>query len=211
MPVVPVVNIENKQVESLALNDGIFSFPLKEPVVHQYIVTHLNNMRSGTASTKSRADVSGGGKKPWRQKGTGRARAGTNRSPIWRGGGIIFGPMPRSYATALPKKMRSQAIKCVLSEKLKSGDMIILDRFQIENGKTRNAMKILSNLGVDNKKVLVVISDIDKNLVLAAKNIPWLNIVRTERLNAYDILLNDKLVFMKDAILKIQEVISHGA
>ncbi|MTV49480.1 50S ribosomal protein L4 [Heliobacillus mobilis] len=205
MPKVAVYNVEGNQVGELDLNDEIFGIEPNEHVMHQAVVTQLAAWRRGTHKVKSRGEVSGGGKKPWRQKGTGRARAGTSRSPLWRGGAIIFGPQPRDYTISMPKKARRLALKSALSDKVKSGNLIVVDTLAMEAPKTKAMAGILDKLNVE-RKALLVTADIDETIFKSARNIPGVSPVEAVGINVYDILNHDKLVITKDAVAKVEEV-----
>jgi large subunit ribosomal protein L4 len=167
----------------------------------------LANRRAGTHSTKTRAEVSGGGRKPWRQKGTGRARAGSIRSPLWRKGGIVFGPKPRSYRYSLPKKARRLALKSVLSAKVAEGNLIVLDSLHFDQPKTKSMVNVLKALNVDNK-ALVVTAGKDENVIKSSRNIPGISPVEAARVNVYNVLNHEKMVITKDAVAKVEEVLA---
>lgn len=207
MPKVPVYNTEGQTVGEIDLRDDIFGVEVNEPLLHQVVVMHLANRRRGTADTKTRAEVSGGGRKPWRQKGTGRARAGSIRSPLWRKGGVVFGPHPRSYAFTMPKKARRAAMKSALSSKVKENNIIVLENLQFNEPKTRVMAGILSKLNVD-RKALIVIPAADQNIIKSARNIEGVKAAPVGNLNVYDLLKHDKLVITKDAVAKVEEVLA---
>ncbi|MDS1030419.1 50S ribosomal protein L4 [Bacillota bacterium LX-D] len=206
MPKVAVYNIEGNQVGEMELDDAVFGVPFNEAAVHNAVVMQLASKRLGTHKTKTRAEVSGGGRKPWRQKGTGRARAGSTRSPIWRKGGIVFGPTPRSYAYSIPKKARRVALKSVLSAKVEEGNLIVLDELSLNQSKTKEMVKILNALNAE-PKALVVTSDKDENVIKSARNIKGIMPMTALGLNVYDVLNHDKLVITKDAVAKVEEVL----
>jgi large subunit ribosomal protein L4 len=203
MPVVDVYNISRSKVGEASLRDDIFSIPVQGHILHEVVTMQRASRRSGTASTKGRAEVRGGGHKPWRQKGTGRARVGSSRSPLWRGGGIVFGPKPRSYAYKVPKKVRRLALKMALSSKLANGQLLILDQYPYEAPKTKEFVKVMENLQVD--KALFVIAGDEEVLTLSSRNVPYVQVMRTEGLNVYDILRYDYLVVFQPAISQIEE------
>lgn len=207
MPKVALYNISGDQVGEIELNDSVFGVPVHRSVMHDAVVAYLAGLRRGTHDTKTRAEVSGGGKKPWRQKGTGRARHGSIRSPIWRGGGIVFGPHPRDYSIRLPKKVRRLAIKSALSSKVEEGNILVLDDLKMEQPKTREMARILNNLKID-KKALVVIAGNDENVVKSARNIPGIKPVAANWLNVYDILAHNTLVITRDAVSRVEEVLA---
>ncbi len=207
MPKVALYNMEGQEVGEIELNDTVFGIEPNEAVVHEMVVMQLAGMRRGTHSTKSRGEVRGGGKKPWRQKGTGRARAGTNRSPLWRKGGIVFGPKPRDYSYSIPRKKRRLALKSVLSAKVKDGALIVLDSLAFDAPKTKGMVKVLDSLKVDTKAAVVTA---DKNGFVneSARNIPGVKPLVAENINVYDLLKYDRLVITKDAVAKIEEVLA---
>ncbi len=205
MPTVAVYNVKGENVGQIELRDDIFGIEISEPTLHQAVVTYLAAQRQGTHATKTRSMVKGGGKKPWRQKGTGHARVGSTRSPLWRKGGVTFGPHPRSYRLAMPKRLRRLAMKSALTAKVQAGDLIVLDALTIDQPKTKEIISLLSNLKVA-KKALVITQQPDQNVHLSARNIPGVKALFAEGLNVYDILLADKLVITKDAVGKVEEV-----
>jgi len=205
MPEVEIKDKSNNVIGKIVLRDDIFGVRAKEGVVHGAIVNFLANQRQGTHATKTKGLVSGGGKKPWRQKHTGRARAGSNRSPLWRGGGIIFGPQPRDYYYAMPKKVKRLALLAAFQEKLSGGGVVIIDNFAIEKPKTKEMVSILKNLGLDDKSVLIVIPGKDEVVTRSARNIPGVGIVRASDLNTYDIVAFNTLLMTKDAIARLEE------
>ena len=193
MPKVAVYNSANQQVGDIELNDSVFGVEMNAGLVHQAVVMQLASRRLGTHATKTRGLVRGGGRKPWRQKGTGRARSGSTRSPLWVGGGTVFGPQPRSYAFRMPKKQRRLAIKCALSDKVASGDFIVLDDLQFDAPKTKS---------------VIITLDENENVELSSRNIPGVKAINTMGLNVYDILNHTKLFITKAAIEKIEEVLA---
>ncbi len=205
MPKVAIYNMQGAQVGEMELNDEIFGIEPNEEVVHEAVVMQLASLRRGTHSTKTRAEVRGGGRKPWRQKGTGRARAGTIRSPLWRKGGIVFGPKPRDYSYSIPRKKRRLAIKSVLSSKVNTGDLIVLDNLTFAAPKTKEMVQVLNNLKVD-KKALIVTVDNEANVEKSARNIAGVKPLAADGINVYDLLKHDKLIITKDAIAKVEEV-----
>lgn len=207
MPKVAVYNMQGSQVGEIELNDAVFGVPFNEAAVHNAVVMLLANRRAGTHSTKTRAEVSGGGRKPWRQKGTGRARAGSIRSPLWRKGGIVFGPKPRSYRYSLPKKARRLALKSVLSAKVAEGNIIVLDSLHFDQPKTKSMVNVLKALNVDNK-ALVVTAGKDENVIKSSRNIPGISPVEAARVNVYNVLNHEKMVITKDAVAKVEEVLA---
>ena len=205
MPKVAVYDIANKQVGDIELNESIFGVEMNAPLLHQAVVMQLAAQRLGTHATKTRGFVRGGGRKPWKQKGTGRARSGSTRSPIWVGGGTVFGPQPRSYAFSMPRKQRRLAIKCALSDKVQSGDFVVLDSLDFAAPKTKNVVEMLKVFSVDSK-VLFITADEAENVEKSSRNIPGVKAINTCGFNVYDILNHDKLFITKDAITRIEEV-----
>jgi len=202
MAVADVFDIEKKKVAQVELNDAIFGAEVNEAVVYDVIKMQMAARRSGTSSTKTRSDVSGGGKKPWRQKGTGRARAGTTRSPIWRGGGIVFGPHPRDYSLSIPKKVRRKALISVLSMKLKEDKMVILKDFPMEKISTKAFKNIVDLFGF--KKALFVLDDKNEVLLKSSRNIRNIKMIRSEGINVYDVLNCEHLVLLEPSVKKIE-------
>ena len=205
MPTVAVYDMANKKVGDIELNESIFGVEMNAGLLHQAVVMQLAAQRLGTHATKTRGFVRGGGRKPWRQKGTGRARSGSTRSPIWVGGGTVFGPHPRSYAVRMPRKQRRLAIKCALSDKVKSGDFIVLESLDFDAPKTKQVVKMLGDFSVGNK-ALFITGEEAANVEKSARNIPGVKAIHTMGLNVYDILNHDKLFITKDAITRIEEV-----
>ncbi len=199
-------NIKGEEIGEISLKEDIFNAKINKYLVHQVIKRHLAEKRRGTASTKNRGEVRGGGAKPWRQKGTGRARAGSNRSPLWVGGGVVFGPTPREYSYSLPKKMKTSALKSVLSDKVKNKEIIVLDRLSLEKNKTKEMAEILKNLNA-RRKPLIIIEKEDKIIEQATRNIEGAKVMPVYKLNAYDLLNHGELVFTKEAINQIREVL----
>ena len=201
---VSVYNMGGQEVGTMEVSDAVFAADIKENLVHLAVVQHLNAKRQGTQKAKTRGEVSGGGRKPWRQKGTGHARQGSTRSPQWTHGGVVFAPVPRSYKIKMNKKEKQAAIKSVLTSKLQSGDMIVLDALTLESPKTKIMAETLKNLNAE--KAYVVIKGNDKNTVLAARNLADAKLSATNTLNVYEILKYKKLVLTKDAVKAIEEV-----
>jgi large subunit ribosomal protein L4 len=205
MPKVAVYNVTGAQVGEIELSDAIFGITPNAHVLHDAVVMQQASLRRGTHDVKGRSEVRGGGRKPWRQKGTGRARQGSIRSPQWVGGGTVFGPTPRSYAYKLPKKVRRLALKSALSTKVNAREIIVLDALSIDAPKTKDVVKLLNNLKLD-KKALIVAAEQDANLSLSARNIPGVKVVEATGINVLDILHHDALVITKDAVSKVEEV-----
>ncbi len=204
MAKVSVYNIEGKVVGDMELNDAVFGVEVNTHLVHQAVVLQLANKRQGTQSAKTRSEVSGGGRKPWRQKGTGHARQGSTRAPQWTGGGIVFAPKPRDYSFKMNKKEKNLALKSVLTTKVAENKFIVVDGLNFDEIKTKNMVNVLKNLEV--KKALVVTDDDNKNVTLSSRNIPGVKTAFTNTINVYDILKYDKMVVAKDVISKIEEV-----
>ena len=206
MPKVALYNTKGDQVGEIELNDAVFGIEPNEAVVHEAVVMQLASLRRGTHSVKSRGEVRGGGRKPWRQKGTGRARAGTIRSPLWRKGGVVFGPEPRDYSYRLPRKKARLAVKSVLSAKVRDEEIIVLDQLGFSEPQTKQMIEVLANLKVD-QKTLVVTAEQDLNVQKSARNIPGVKSLGAEGINVYDLVNYDKLLITKDAVARIEEVL----
>lgn len=201
---VSVYNMKGAEVGSLELSDAVFGADIKEQLVHQAVVTYLANQRQGTQSALTRSEVSGGGKKPWRQKGTGNARQGSIRSPQWTGGGIVFAPKPRDYGKKMNKKERRAALFSVLTDKVNNDNLIALDEMKFDEIKTKNFVEVLNNLKADD--ALVILSESDKNVIFSGRNIPTVKVITTDSINTYDVLKYKKLIATQDALKKIEEV-----
>ena len=201
---VSVYNMEGKEVGKMDLNDAVFGVEINEHLVHMAVVQNLANKRQGTQKAKTRAEVSGGGRKPWRQKGTGHARQGSTRSPQWKGGGVVFAPTPRDYSFKLNKKEKRAALESVLTSRVQDNKLIVLDELKLDAIKTKEFKKVMDNLKVG--KAMVVIDGQDENVILSARNLPTVNTAMAENINVYDILKGDTLVLTKDAVAKIEEV-----
>lgn len=207
MPKVAIYTVAGQQTGDLELNESVFGVEVNEALIHQAVVMQLAAQRLGTHATKTRGLVRGGGRKPWKQKGTGRARSGSTRSPIWVGGGTVFGPTPRSYAFRMPRKQRRLAIKCALSDKVQSGDFVVLENLDFAAPKTKDVVKMLNDFSVD-KKVLLVTAETVDNVEKSSRNIPGVKAISSCGLNVYDILNHNKLFITKDAITRIEEVLA---
>ena len=207
MPKVAVYNIDRQQVGDIELNDNVFGVEVNGGLLHQAVVMQLVSQRLGTHATKTRAFVRGGGRKPWKQKGTGRARSGSRRSPLWVGGGTVFGPHPRSYAFSMPRKQRRLAIKCALSDKVQEDSLFVLDALDFEAPKTKQVVKLLQTFEIDNK-ALIITAEEAENVERSSRNIPGVIAINTRGLNVYDILNHDKLFVTKDAVARIEEVLA---
>jgi large subunit ribosomal protein L4 len=205
MALVDVINQNGEKVDSVELDDTIFNVDVHKDLVQRVVVWQLAKRRSGTASTKTRSQVRGGGKKPWRQKGTGRARAGTSRSPIWTGGGTVFGPHPRSYAFSLPKKVRRAALRAVLTSKLRENLLTVVDKIELEAPKTKFFAATLNKLGLDATKTLFVTAEKDDALLRSSRNLYRVLMLPTEGINVYDLLRFERVVLLSSAVPKIHE------
>lgn len=201
---ISVYNMEGNEVGTMELNDAVFGAALKENLVHQAVVQQLANNRQGTQKAKTRSEVSGGGRKPWRQKGTGHARQGSTRSPQWAGGGVVFAPVPRDYSFKMNKKEKRAALKSVLTSKVQEEKLIVLDELKFDEIKTKSMKNVLENLKVE--KALVVLNDNDRNVVLSARNLENVQTASASTINVYDILKYTTLILTKDAVASIEEV-----
>lgn len=206
MPKVGLFNKEGKQVGDIELNEAVFGAEVNESAVHQVVVAQLANKRQGTQSAKTRAEVRGGGIKPWRQKGTGRARQGSTRAPQWYHGGIVFGPHPRTYKLKMNKKERALALKSVLSYKNKDNEIIVLDNFDVKTNKTKDMINILNTIKAE-KNILIVVNELTDNLILGTRNLPKVDLLEASEINVLDILAADCLVITEDAVKAIEEVL----
>lgn len=206
MPKVAVYTSANEQVGDIELSEAVFGVEVNGGLLHQAVRMQLAAQRLGTHATKTRGQVRGGGRKPWKQKGTGRARAGSTRSPLWVGGGVVFGPQPRSYAFRMPRKQRRLAIKCALSDKVQTGDLIILESLGFEAPKTKSFVKLLHDFAIE-KKALFITEGYEENVDKSSRNLQGIKTIHTGGLNVYDILNSDKLFITKDAVARIEEVL----
>lgn len=200
MPEIDIKDKNSKSVGKLTLPDNVFSVSAKDGVIHNAVVNYLANQRQGTHATKTKGLVSGGGKKPWKQKHTGRARSGSSRSPLWRGGGTIFGPQPRDYSYELPRKAKRLAVRALLSSKLSDGEMVVIDGFSIEQPKTQEMASILKGLELEGKSTLIVLHDYDKNVMLSARNIPGVTVRKFSDMNSYDVAKHSRLLMTRKAV-----------
>ena len=201
---VSVFNMEGKEVGTIELNDAVFGVEVNEHLVHMAVVQQLANNRQGTQKAKTRSEVSGGGRKPWRQKGTGHARQGSTRSPQWTGGGVVFAPVPRDYSFKMNKKEKRAALKSALTSKVQDAKLIVVDELKFDEIKTKNFATVMSNLNVN--KGLVVIAENDANVVLSARNMADVNTTLVNTMNVYDVMKANTVVLTKDAVAKIEEV-----
>ncbi|MBT2681145.1 50S ribosomal protein L4 [Bacillus sp. ISL-35] len=207
MPKVALFNQAGSQVGEIELNDSVFGIEPNNHVMFEAVVMQRASLRQGTHKTKIRSEVAGGGRKPWKQKGTGRARQGSIRSPQWRGGGTVFGPVPRSYSYKLPKKVRRLAIKSALSSKVQAENILVLESLAFEAPKTKEFKSVLTGLSV-NTKALIVTAGLEENVALSARNIPGVTVVTADGINVLDVLNHDKLIMTKAAVEKVEEVLA---
>ena len=205
MPTVDIYNADGKVVGNMDLNENVFGVDVRTDVMHEVVVNYLANQRQGTQSTKTRTEVRGGGIKPWRQKGTGRARQGSIRAPQWVGGGVALGPKPRDYRYTLNKKVRRLALKSALTSKVQDNEIIVLESFEAAEIKTKQVATLLKNLNV-NEKALIVLPENDKNIVLSARNIEGVDTTYVGAINTYEVLNHTKCIILKDAVAKLEEV-----
>jgi large subunit ribosomal protein L4 len=205
---VKIFDQTRREVGELELSSEVFEVPVRPELLHLVVRAQLAAKRAGTHSTKTRSEVSGGGHKPWRQKGTGKARAGSSRSPLWRGGAVIHGPRPRNYEFKVNRKIRQLALKMALSAKLVDSSLLLVDKFDLAEAKTKLMAKVAGDLGL--KKALIVLTESDNKLELSARNLPGIKVVRQDMLNVYDVLYHEQLVMATDAALRVQERLRHG-
>lgn len=204
MAKVSVYNMEGKQIDTIELSDAVFGVEVNEHLVHMAVVQQLANNRQGTQKAKTRSEVSGGGRKPWRQKGTGHARQGSIRAPQWTGGGVVFAPVPRDYSFKLNKKEKRAALKSALTDKLANAKLIVVDELKFDTVKTKNFAQVMNNLEVNNG--LVIVNENDTNVMMSARNIPTVKMALPNTINVYDIMKAGKVVLTKDAVKTIEEV-----
>ena len=201
-----VKDIKNNSVGKITLRDDIFGVAAKPGVLHDAVVNFLANQRQGTHAVKTKGFVRGGGKKPWKQKGTGRARVGSIRSPLWRGGGIVFGPQPRDYSYKLPKKVKRLALNAALHEKLSGGEIVFIDNLSLKEPKTKDMVSILKSLGLYNKSVLIVLPEKNDAILLSVRNVPGIYVKRVTDINTYDVLSYNIILMTKEAVAKLEEI-----
>ncbi|MGH0036921.1 MAG: 50S ribosomal protein L4 [Myxococcota bacterium] len=211
MATLDVVTVDNKKAGQVDLDASVFEAEVKPHLHHAEVRRQLASRRGGTHSTKNRSAVSGGGAKPWRQKGTGRARQGSSRSPQWAGGGVVFGPVPRGYEHAVPKKVRAAALRSALSAHHAEGNLVVLEGLELDGYKTRRVAEILETLGLGGEKVLIVIGEADAVVERSARNLPRVSVIRAEGLNVYDVLRHSKVVLTKAAVDRVQERLARSA
>ena len=202
---IPVYNAKGEKTSRVKVDDSVFKIEPNEDVVHRAVLAEMTNSRQGTHSTKTRSEVRGGGRKPWRQKGSGKARAGTIRSPIWRGGGVVFGPKPRDYKNRLPKKMKQLARRSALSQRVKEQAVYVIDEMIIGDPKTKDFRKLLLGLGIDKKKVTVLVGEMETNLSLSARNMPNVFLIPAADASTYDLLDCEAVLFDKAGIKKLSD------
>ena len=205
MPEFEVKDKNNKAVGKISLSDNVFGVKAKDGVLHNAVVNFLANQRQGTHATKTKGLVSGGGKKPWKQKHTGRARSGSSRSPLWRGGGIVFGPQPRDYSYAIPKKARRLALKVALSGKLSDGEIVVIEALPLEKPKTKEMISVLKRLELDGKSTLIIVPEHNEAIVLSTRNIPGVTVTRVSDLNCYDVAAHSRLLMTRQAAEMLSE------
>ena len=209
MPTIDVYNVEGKKVSTVDLKEEIFGIEPNEAIVHSVLINFLANQRQGTQSTKTRSEVSGGGRKPWRQKGTGNARQGSIRAVQWRKGGIAFGPKPRDYSKKQNRKVRRLALLSALSYKVADKELVVLDSIKFETNKTKEMVNLLNKLELTNSKVLLVVDELDDNVCLAARNLGNVKIVLPTEVNTYDVVNSDKMVMTEASLKKLEEVLGN--
>lgn len=207
MPTVTLLKQDGSEVGQVELNEAVFGIEPNTHVLHETVLMQRSSLRQGTHKVKNRSEVRGGGRKPWRQKGTGRARQGSIRSPQWVGGGVVFGPTPRSYSYKMPKKVRRLALRSAYSSKVKDESIVVLESLSFDAPKTKDFVSMLQALSVE-KSALVVVANLDENVIRSASNLKNVNVVTTDRVNVYDLIKHDKLIITKEAAEKIGEVLS---
>lgn len=208
MPAVPVFDRSGKPVETLELRPEVFGVEVRVPLLHQAVTRELANRRAGTHATKGRSDVSGGGRKPWRQKGTGRARQGSIRATQWKGGGKPFGPRPRNYNQAMPRSARREALRAALTDRVQGGQLRVVDRVELPTPKTKTLTTLLADLGLGSKPALLVVGEISQSLALASRNLQWLTVETPPHVSTYQLLRHEQVVFERDALLSLQEALA---
>ena len=209
MPVVKVKNLSSEEIGEIELSDEVFGAPLNKALIYSAVKCYLANQRAGTSSTKTRGNVRGSGKKLWKQKGTGRARISSLRSPLWKGGGNVHGPQPRDWSYTIPKKMRRGAIRSVLSERLREGGLVIVENFELSSHKTKDFSATLDTLGL-NKRTLVVDSPNNSKLVLSSRNLREVTLVSANAVNVYDLLTHEQVALTRDAAVQLEKQLSNG-
>src|SRR6267154_2688143 len=207
MPTVKIMDLTSAEVGEIELADVVFGVALNEPLIHEAVRSFLANRRAGTSATKTRGDVSGSGRKLWKQKGTGRARIASLRSPLWKGGGHVHGPQPRDWSYSLPRKMRRGALRSALSERVREGNVLVVDGWSLDKPKTKEFIASLGTLGLDEKKTLIVDSLENVNLVLSSRNVQHAKVVSSHKLNIYDLLYHEKLVLSRGAAEELEKLL----
>src|SRR5262249_44666244 len=207
MPTIKVKNLKNEEVGEIEVSAQVFDAPLNKSLIYEAVKCFLSNQRAGTSSTKTRGNTSGSGKKLWKQKGTGRARIASLRSPLWKGGGNVHGPQPRDWSYNIPKKMRRGAIRSVLSERLREGGLVVVEDFNLDSHKTKDFVTTLSTLGLD-RQVLVVATSNNDNLLLSSRNVPNVKLVSASGVNIYELLTHEQIAFTKDAVSQLDKQLS---
>jgi large subunit ribosomal protein L4 len=208
MPVVKVKNLKNEEVGEVELSDAVFGAPLNKPLIYEAVKNYLANQRAGTSATKTRGDVSGSGKKLWKQKGTGRARIASLRSPLWKGGGNVHGPQPRDWSYRIPKKMRRGAIRSVLSERLREGGLVIVENFELQSHKTKDFVATLGALGFEKRTLIIDSLHDNGNLALSSRNLPGVTCVSPNGVNVYDLLTHEQLALTREAASELEKQLS---
>jgi len=208
MPELALYSVDGQKSGNLDLRDEVFSVEVNEHVLHEAVVAQLAAKRVGSAKTKTRGEVAGGGRKPWRQKGTGRARHGSIRSPLWVGGGTTFGPQPRKYNKKLPKKVKKLAVKSALTLKVEEGNLVVIDNFNFAAPKTKEMVSVLKSFDAADSKVLIVLSEKNDNVYKSARNLPGVRVVTPTKVTVYDVLNSNKVIMTKDAVAKVEEVLA---
>jgi large subunit ribosomal protein L4 len=203
MPVVKIKNLKNEEVGEVELSDKVFDAPLNKSLIYEAVKGYLANQRAGTSATKTRGNVSGSGKKLWKQKGTGRARIASLRSPLWKGGGNVHGPQPRDWSYELPKKMRRGAIRSVLSERLREGGLVVVEDFNLQSHKTKDFVDTLSTFGFD--KHILIVAAVNNNLALSSRNLPHVTLISPNGVNVYELLTHEHIAFTKDAVSQLDQ------
>src|ERR1700694_2331754 len=207
MPTVKILNLTSKEVGELELPDAVFGVEMNEPLIHEAVRSFMANRRAGTSATKTRGDVSGAGRKLWKQKGTGRARIASLRSPLWKGGGNVHGPQPRDWSYNLPKKMRRGALRSALSERVREGNVLVVDSWSLDKPKTKEFLSSLGRLGLAEAKTLIVDSLENENLIRSSRNVQRAKVVNSFGLNIYDLLYHDKLVLSRSAASELEQLL----
>ena len=210
MPTIPVFNLDGETVGEITLSEAVFGVPMNAGLLHQSVVRHQANQRLGTASTKTRSEVSGGGRKPWRQKGTGRARQGSIRAPQWRGGGVVFGPTPRSYKFKVNRKVVINALRSLLVDRFQNNNLVVVDKIELQDFKTKSLVEVLKNLNAVDKKVIIITNEEDFNLSIAGRNIPNVYVQTRNHLSVYDLINANMYIATEEVIKEYEKHIEEG-